>query len=65
MRPITPPRNFLQWFVSEQLEEVASREARLSVLRRAGEGGLLTVEANVIWDAPQETLRGIHGAAGT
>jgi ferritin len=37
-------RNFLQWFVNEQLEEVASMETLLSTVRRAGEGGLLFVE---------------------
>ena len=37
-------RNFLQWFVNEQLEEVASMETLLSIVRRAGEGGLLFVE---------------------
>lgn len=37
-------RNFLQWFVSEQLEEVASMETLLSIVRRAGEAGLLFVE---------------------
>ena len=37
-------RNFLQWFVSEQLEEVASMETLLSIVRRAGESGLLFVE---------------------
>ncbi len=36
--------NFLQWFVAEQLEEVSSMETLLSVIRRAGEGGLLFVE---------------------
>jgi bacterioferritin B len=36
--------NFLQWFVKEQLEEVASMEALLSVVRRAGESNLLRVE---------------------
>ncbi len=36
--------NFLQWFVAEQLEEVSSMERLLSVVRRAGEGGLLFVE---------------------
>lgn len=36
---------FLQWFVTEQLEEVSSMETLLSVVRRAGESGLLTVEA--------------------
>jgi len=36
--------NFLQWFVSEQLEEVSSAEARLAVIRRAGPS-VLMVEA--------------------
>ncbi len=36
--------NALQWFVSEQLEEVASAETRLSVIRRAGPS-VLMVEA--------------------
>ena len=36
--------NALQWFVSEQLEEVASAETRLSVIRRAGPT-VLMVEA--------------------
>ena len=37
-------RHFLQWFVNEQLEEVASMEQLLSIVRRAGESGLLFVE---------------------
>lgn len=37
-------RNFLQWFVQEQLEEVSSAEGRLSVIRRAGPT-VLMVEA--------------------
>jgi ferritin len=37
-------QQFLQWFVSEQLEEVSSMERLLAVVRRAGEGGLLLVE---------------------
>jgi len=37
-------RNFLQWFVNEQLEEVSSMEQLLSIVRRAGESGLLFVE---------------------
>jgi bacterioferritin B len=36
--------NFLQWFVTEQLEEVSSAEARLTVIRRAGPS-VLMVEA--------------------
>src|SRR4028118_2086825 len=36
--------NFLQWFVTEQLEEVSSAETLLRIVQRAGEGGLLHVE---------------------
>jgi ferritin len=36
--------NFLQWFVSEQLEEMSSAETRLSVIKRAGPS-VLMVEA--------------------
>ena len=36
--------NFLQWFIKEQLEEVASMGQLLRVVRRAGEGDLLRVE---------------------
>ncbi len=36
--------NFLQWFVSEQLEEVSSAETRLSVIKRSGPN-VLMVEA--------------------
>jgi bacterioferritin B len=35
---------FLQWFIREQLEEVASMEGLLKTVERAGEGGLLLVE---------------------
>ena len=35
---------FLQWFVSEQLEEVSSLDNLLKVIRMAGEDGLLRVE---------------------
>ncbi len=37
-------RNFLQWFVDEQLEEVSSMSDLLSVVRRAGKTNLLLVE---------------------
>jgi bacterioferritin B len=37
-------RAFLQWFITEQFEEVTSMEALLKILQRAGEGGLLYVE---------------------
>ncbi len=36
--------NFLQWFVSEQLEEMANAEKRLVVIKRAG-SNVLMVEA--------------------
>jgi bacterioferritin B len=35
---------FLQWFVSEQLEEVSSMDQLLKIVQRAGEGRLLLVE---------------------
>jgi ferritin len=37
-------QHFLQWFVEEQLEEVASMDTLLKTIKRAGEGGLLHVE---------------------
>ncbi|WP_337175838.1 ferritin [Paludisphaera sp.] len=37
-------QNFLQWFVTEQLEEVASASTRLNIIRRAGPT-VLMVEA--------------------
>ncbi len=37
-------QDFLRWFVTEQLEEVSSMNQLLSVIRRAGEDGLLMVE---------------------
>jgi ferritin len=36
--------NFLQWFLDEQLEEVSSAEARLTIIKRAGPS-VLMVEA--------------------
>lgn len=38
-------RNFLEWFLNEQLEEMASMEKLLGMVRRAGEPGLLLVES--------------------
>lgn len=35
---------FLQWFVTEQLEEVSSMDQLLKIIQRAGEGNLLLVE---------------------
>ncbi len=40
-------RNFLEWFVSEQLEEMASMETLLGMVRRAGDSGLLLVESHL------------------
>ncbi len=37
-------QNALQWFISEQLEEVSSMDELLQIVRRAGDGGLLFVE---------------------
>jgi ferritin len=39
---------FLQWFVSEQVEEVASMETLLSVVQRSGEKNLLMTEAYIV-----------------
>jgi ferritin len=36
--------NFLQWFIGEQVEEVASMDQLLKIVERAGESGLLLVE---------------------
>jgi ferritin len=36
-------QQFLTWFVNEQLEEVSTMDQLLSVIRRAGQSGLLAV----------------------
>ncbi len=55
-------RNFLQWFVNEQLEEVSSMEQLLSIVRRAGEGGLLLVEDYLVRrGAPKVASAGAAG----
>jgi bacterioferritin B len=36
--------NFLQWFIGEQVEEVATMDQLLKIVERAGESGLLLVE---------------------
>ena len=36
--------NFLQWFIGEQVEEVAGMDQLLKVVERSGESGLLLVE---------------------
>ena len=37
-------RTMLEWFVTEQVEEVSSMETLLRMVQRAGESGLLFVE---------------------
>jgi ferritin len=37
-------QNSLQWFITEQLEEVSSADELLQMIKRAGDGGLLFVE---------------------
>ena len=37
-------QNFMQWFVTEQLEEVSTADSLLRIVQRAGENGLLFVE---------------------
>jgi bacterioferritin B len=38
-------QNFLQWFVTEQVEEVSSMETYLAVVQRSGEKNLLMMES--------------------
>jgi len=40
-------KTFLDWFITEQLEEVSSMSTLLGMIRRAGQDGLLFVEAYV------------------
>lgn len=42
---------FLQWFVTEQVEEVASMETLLSVVQRSGEKNLMMAEAYIVHNA--------------
>jgi len=41
-------QSFLQWFVDEQLEEIVKMERLLGVVKQAGEGHLLMVEAYLV-----------------
>lgn len=41
-------QSFLQWFIDEQLEEVAKMERLLGVIRQSGERNLLMVEAYIV-----------------
>jgi ferritin len=38
-------RTMLEWFVTEQVEEVSSMETLLRMVQRAGDSGLLFVES--------------------
>ncbi len=42
---------FLDWFVSEQLEEINSMETLLAIVERAGEDNLLLVEDYIAQNA--------------
>ena len=48
--------NFLQWFIKEQLEEVASMGQLLRVVQRAGEGNLLRVEEYLVREKDRGAL---------
>jgi ferritin len=37
-------RQFLQWFVTEQLEEVSTMDNLLNIVKRAGEDNLFRIE---------------------
>ena len=39
---------FLQWFITEQVEEISTMESMLDVVRKAGEKNVLMVEAYLI-----------------
>jgi ferritin len=41
-------QSFLQWFIDEQLEEIAKMDQLLNVVRRSGERNLLMVEAYLV-----------------
>jgi ferritin len=41
-------QGFLQWFIDEQLEEVAKMDRLLTVIRQSGEKNLLMVEAYLV-----------------
>lgn len=54
-------RQFLQWFVTEQLEEVSSMTDLLNVVKRAGETNLLLVEDYLIRNPHTEAAGGAEG----
>lgn len=51
-------KSFLDWFVTEQLEEVSSMDTLLNTIRRAGPQGLLFVEAYIARGNKQPAARG-------
>lgn len=54
-------KNMLEWFVSEQREEVSSMDTLLRMVKRAGESGLFFVDNFLL----QGGLAGDAGAEGT
>jgi len=54
-------RQFLQWFVTEQLEEVSSMSDLLRIVRRAGETNLLLVEDYLARNPHTEAAGGSAG----
>jgi bacterioferritin B len=56
---------FLDWFVDEQREEVATMGALLHVIRRAGPDGLLRVEDYLARSGGAPPLEGGAGGEGT
>jgi ferritin len=57
-------QTFLQWFVTEQVEEVSTMGELLQVVRRAGEAGLLLVEDYVTRSLPTPGADAGGGAGG-
>jgi ferritin len=54
-------RGMLEWFVTEQVEEVSSMETLLRMIQRAGESGLLFVESYL---ATGQASAGAEGEGG-
>ncbi len=55
-------KSFLDWFVTEQLEEVSSMDTLLNTIRRAGPQGLLLVEAYIARGNSQPPAKAEAGA---
>lgn len=56
-------QNMLQWFVTEQLEEVSSAETLLKMVHRAGESGLLHIEEFLARRKPASPVSGAGGGS--